>query len=222
LALTDGRLVLTTNGKRKVIDETGAVTVVPKLRYVCYKKTRHHNCDGQTGYTVSKLDGLVEQVVLRLFERLQDKPPEELISSDIQRKQETTRAILASAEKNFAKHKREYETYKAEVIKALQGKSKFNEDVLNELLTVSKEAMEAAEAEIQRCKQELANSSSEAYNEAQQNLKELLTWADLYKGSSMASKRMIMSQLIKAVRVRRDYELEIDFNIAYEQYCKGF
>ena len=120
----DGRLVLTTNGKRKVTDETGAVTVVPKLRYVCYKKTRHHNCDGQTGYTVSKLDGLVEQVVLRLFERLQDKPPEELISADIQRKQETTRAVLASAEKNLAKHKKEYNTYKAEVIKALQGKSK--------------------------------------------------------------------------------------------------
>lgn len=217
----DGRLVLTTNGKRKVIDETGAVTVVPKLRYVCYKKTRHHNCDGQTGYTVSKLDGLVEQVVLRLFERLRDKPPEELISADIQRKQETTRAVLASAEKNFAKHKKEYETYKAEVIKAPQGKSKFNADVLNELLTASKEAMEAAEAEIQQWKQELANDS-QTYKEAQKNLKELLTWADLYKSSSMASKRMIMSQLIKAVRVRRDYELEIDFNIAYEQYCKGF
>ncbi|HHT16522.1 MAG TPA: recombinase family protein, partial [Papillibacter sp.] len=121
----------------------------------------------------------------------------------------------------LAKHKKEYNTYKAEVIKALQGKSKFNADVLNELLTASKEAMEAAEAEIQQCKQELANDS-QTYKEAQKNLKELLTWADLYKSSSMASKRMIMSQLIKAVRVRRDYELEIDFNIAYEQYCKGF
>jgi len=161
-----------------------------------------------------KVDGLVEQVVLRLFERLQDKPPEELISSDIQRKQEIARAVLASAEKNFTKHKKEYETYKAEVIKALQGKSKFNADVLNELLIASKEAMEAAEAEIQRYSQELANSS-EAFIEAQQNLKELLTWAYLYKSSRMASKRMIMSQLIKAVWVRRDYELKIDFNIAY-------
>jgi hypothetical protein len=38
---------------------------------------------------------------------------------------------------------------------------------------------------------------------------------------SLASKKMIISQLIKAVRVRRDYELEIDFNVAYEQFCIG-
>jgi hypothetical protein len=64
--------------------------------------------------------------------------------------------------------------------------------------------------------------SGQVYKKTHQNLKELLTWADLYQSSSMASKRMIMSQLIKAVRVHRDYELDIDFNIAYEQYCIGF
>jgi DNA invertase Pin-like site-specific DNA recombinase len=215
------RLVLTTNGKRNVTDKTGAVTVVPKLRYICYNKTRHHDCDGQTGYTVPKLDGIVEEIVMRLFERLQDTPPDKLISNEIQSKQDTARAILAGAEKAFAKHQKEYETYKAEVIKAIQGKSKFNADILNELLTASKAAMDAAEAEIRQRKKELTDSS-QAYSEAQHNLKELLTWADLYRNSSMASKRMIMSQLVKTVRVRRDYELEIDFNIAYEQYCMGF
>lgn len=212
---------MTTNGKRSVTNETGEVTIVPKLRYICYNKTRHHDCDGQTGYTVPKLDGIVEQIVLRLFERLQDTPPDKLITNEIQSKQDTARAILAGAEKAFAKHQKEYETYKAEVIKAIQGKSKFNADVLNELLTASKAAMDAAEAEIHHRNKELTDSS-QAYSEAQHNLKELLTWADLFRNSSMASKRMIMSQLVKAVRVRRDYELEIDFNIAYEQYCMGF
>ncbi len=41
------RLTVTTNGKRYV---DGMAT--PKLRYVCYNKTRHAGqCDGQTGYT---------------------------------------------------------------------------------------------------------------------------------------------------------------------------
>ena len=215
------RLVLTTNGKRNVTDETGAVTVVPKLRYICYNKTRHHDCDGQTGYTVPKLDGIVEQIFIRLFERLQDAPPDTLISDEIQSKQDTSRAILASAEKAFLKHQKEYKTYKAEVLKSLQGKSKFSADILNELLTASKAAMDAAESEVILHKKTLQDSC-QTYKEAQQNLKELLTWADLYRSSSMASKRMIMSQLVKAVRVRRDYALEIDFNIAYKQYCMGF
>ncbi len=38
----------------------------------------------------------------------------------------------------------------------------------------------------------------------------------------MSSKQMIIAQLIKAVRVKRDYELEIDFNIAHEQSSWGF
>jgi DNA invertase Pin-like site-specific DNA recombinase len=215
------RLVLTTNGKRKKTDEAGNVTLVPKLRYVCYNKTRHHNCDGQTGYTVHKLDGIVEGIVLRLFEKLRDAPPDKLADSEIKKKQDAIRAVLANARKEYIKHKEEYEAYKAEVIKVIQGKSKFNEDVLNELLLSSKTAMDEAEAVIAKYEKELEDSS-EAYREVQNNLKKLMSWTDLYQNSSMASKRMIMARLIKAVRVRRNYEIEIDFNIAYEQYCMGF
>ena len=81
--------------------------------------------------------------------------------------------------------------------------------------------MEATENDIKKHRKSLEDSS-QVYKEAQQNLNELLTWADLYRNSSMASKRMIMSQLIKAVRVKRDYELEVDFNITYDQFCTGF
>jgi hypothetical protein len=44
----------------------------------------------------------------------------------------------------------------------------------------------------------------------------------LYRNATMASKKMIIPQIFKSVRVKRDYELEIDFNIAYDQYCMGF
>jgi DNA invertase Pin-like site-specific DNA recombinase len=63
------RLTITTNGK-KYHRQDGNVTVTPRARYVCYNKTRHsHLCDGQTGYTVRKLDVLVETVVRNLFQQ---------------------------------------------------------------------------------------------------------------------------------------------------------
>lgn len=74
--------------------------------------------------------------------------PDKLICDEIQSKPDTTNTILASAEKAFAKHQKEYETYKAEVIKAIQGKSKFDTDILNELLRASRAVLEAAEAEV--------------------------------------------------------------------------
>ena len=40
--------------------------------------------------------------------------------------------------------------------------------------------------------------------------------------SSFAAKKMIVSQFIKAVRVGRDYNIEVDFNVSFdefESYC---
>lgn len=211
-----GRLVLTTNGKRKEIDEDGNEIMVPKARYICYRKTRYHDCDGQTGYYVPKLDGIIEKIVQELFEKVKGKPEFDTVSN-----QDATYALLESAKETYAKHQQEYNTYKAEVLKSLNGESSFSADILSELLSGSKAAMEAAEREIDRCQRELAGDR-EANRDSRKNYETILTWVDLYNNASKASKRMIISQLIKAVRVKRDYELEIDFNIAYEQYCTGF
>jgi hypothetical protein len=74
------RLVVTTNGK-KYLRRDGDVTLTPRTRYVCYNRTRHsHLCDGQTGYTVKKLDAMVESVVRDLFEQLNDVPKDAIIA----------------------------------------------------------------------------------------------------------------------------------------------
>jgi hypothetical protein len=62
------------------IRKDGNVTVTPRTRYVCYNKTRHkHRCDGQTGYTVSKLDKIIDEVIHNLFSQLNDLPKEAII-----------------------------------------------------------------------------------------------------------------------------------------------
>ena len=44
-------MIVTTNGK-KYIKKDCDVTIRPRTRYFCYKKSRHKQCNGQTGYTV--------------------------------------------------------------------------------------------------------------------------------------------------------------------------
>ena len=44
------------------------------------------------------------------------------------------------------------------------------------------------------------------------------TWADEFDNSTMEQKKMIVCQLIKEVRVARGYELEIVFDLNYEQF----
>jgi len=73
------RLTLTTSGKKRV-NKDGKGTVIPRVRYVCYNKTRHkHLCDGQTGYTASKLDKIMDTIIHKLFARLTNLPKDAII-----------------------------------------------------------------------------------------------------------------------------------------------
>ena len=47
---------------------------------------------------------------------------------------------------------------------------------------------------------------------------DVLSWADMYAESPMDVKKMIVAQLISAVRVSRDYRIEIDFKISERQF----
>ena len=114
------------------------MTVTPKTRYVCYNKTRHpEKCDGQTGYTTSKLD---------------------------------------EAERNVAQ--------KRVIVESLE--------------------------------QELENSK-DTMRQVTRQYNDVLTWSDIYAESEMDVKKMIVSQLISAVRVSKDYKIEIDFKISERQ-----
>jgi hypothetical protein len=45
----------------------------------------------------------------------------------------------------------------------------------------------------------------------------MLTWADMYGQCDMAAKKMIVARLMRAVRVSRDYQVEIELTVDCEQ-----
>ena len=46
----------------------------------------------------------------------------------------------------------------------------------------------------------------------------LLTWADLYDQSTFEAKKMIAAQLIKFVHVGWDYNIEIIFDVSFQEF----
>ena len=91
------RLNLTTNGKyRKRAD--GSVDKTPRIRYICYGKTRKQTeCDGPTGYTMHVLDGIIDQVVHRIFSQIRGVSKRELVSSQYQEEVRRRKAKLKEA-----------------------------------------------------------------------------------------------------------------------------
>ena len=40
----------------------------------------------------------------------------------------------------------------------------------------------------------------------------------MYNNCTFEAKKMIVAQFVKAVRVRRDYEIDIEFNVSFEEF----
>lgn len=51
-----------------------------------------------------------------------------------------------------------------------------------------------------------------------QDYAELINWAKLFDNCNFEAKEMIIAQFVKAVRVKRDYEIEVEFNVAFDEF----
>ena len=210
------RLTVTTNGK-KYHRKDGEVTVTPRTRYVCYNKTRHkHLCDGQTGYTVSKLDKMIDEVIHRLFERLNDLPKEYIIEERYAEQIAEIKLQLTTARAAFQAHSAEVMEFEAEVIKIIRGESKLNSDLLNKLYEEAKGKAAESEHTVLELNEKLKNSEEMrvALSKQFDNIK---SWSDMYDGCGTETKKMILSHIMKTVRVSRDYEIEIDLTVDIDQ-----
>ena len=87
-------------------------------------------------------------------------------------------------------------SYKGEVHKAIQGKSTWNAELLNELIVEAKAEIEKLDSEIASA-QELVNNAESAAKEVKEEYNKILTWADMFEGSTLEGKKMIMWQVVK-------------------------
>lgn len=211
------RLTLTTSGRKRVHSD-GTEIHEMRPRYSCHYKPRHPGeCDGQSGYGVKKLDGIVDQVVRKQLERIRTAPNSELISIQHQKALDYAAARLKLVKAQIAEKQREIADYKAEAIRVIRGESKFSDELLNTLIEQAKEeeskladSYEEAQAEI--------TELSRGMEKEQEEYDRLISWAEIYSVCPFETKKMFISQFVKSVRVYRDYELEIEFNVSFEEF----
>ncbi len=50
---------------------------------------------------------------------------------------------------------------------------------------------------------------------------QFLSWADEFQNSTLEQRKMIACQLIRCVKVSRGYNVNIEFDMNYQQFCEG-
>ncbi|MCI2036333.1 MAG: recombinase family protein, partial [Oscillospiraceae bacterium] len=189
------RLTLTTSGRKKKMPD-GTIQKEIRMRYQCHYKVRHPGeCDGQSGYSVKKVDAIVDQLIRIKFSEITAASESEILSGQHEKDIELAKSKYEMAKAHLQDKQKELGDYKGEALKVIRGQSKMSIDLLNTLVTETEAkikeaqmALDAADAELK----ELLETSENRKREYDR----LLSWADLYDKSSFAAKKMIVSQFI--------------------------
>ena len=217
------RLTLTTSGK-KYIRKDGTVRNQVNSLYQCHFKARHPDlCDGQSGYGVIKLDEIVDALVRYQLSRIRVSAKDSLIADQHEKATAFARSRYKMSAMRLEEKQKELSDYEAETINVIRGKSRLNVDLLNSLVAKCKEEIAELSQEVDAQKADMERQLESAAQE-QAEFEKLESWADLYDNCTFEAKKMIVSQLIKAVYVYRDYRLEVEFRVSFDDFrrlCVG-
>ena len=197
-----GRLTLTTNGK-VYRHADGTPTKKKRIRYVCYNKTRHRaDCDGQTGYTMHILDGIIVKILHQVFDKLKNATSDMIVGNACKKHMALMQGDLKRAKTENTKANADYEALKAEVMKALQGRSSLPVEVLNEMLEETRQRVLDTSHKVTELTMEL-ESENDRVSELQAEFERIATWSEIFDSSDIATQKMICGYIIKRVNVCR-------------------
>ena len=210
------RLSLTSSGRTHTYADGHTVKEV-RPRYSCFYKIRHPgDCDGQSGYGVSKLDSIVEEVVRQIFAQFREVSRKKLLESVKTNDAARIQKKIKKIQKDLESKQKELDDLKAETILVIRGVSALDKELLGTLVAEAKDALETLEKQLVQAQEEYEEATKTA-KRSNYICNELLTWADVYDTANHDERRAILQQFIKEIRVRKDYEISITLNASFNQ-----
>lgn len=209
------RLCLTTNGKgRPREDGTDSI----RIRYCCQTRTRTHgDCDGQTGYTARKLDGVIEALMRDIFSRVQRLTREEVLDACYRTQLQERQGVAKKIRSDYNKAENDLQYLKTEIVKAITGSSDFSPAVLNRAILEQEQKCNELRMALNDAEQAIHDVSLQGVGMDSQ-YDSLLEWANAFDLASPSAKKVIVSRIIERVDVYRDYRLVIKFRLGIDQF----
>lgn len=196
----------------------GTVVEELKPKYNCFQRAQHlRECDGQALYLADRVDAIVLEIAREMFNTIQCSPRDKVLEQKIRQESRDKQQQKRILEKKLQECEHQLERYESEVIKCLDGKSSFSEEMLARLIA-------KAENELKLARQEytVALVAVEDEREAEQKIKacyrQFCGWAEEFEMASLARKRLILSQLFEKVEVGKGYEVTVHVNMSYTQF----
>ena len=174
-------------------------------------------CEGQSVYSAPKIERAVTEILKTYLAKIRSTPKDVALEKRYKAEIAELREKQGRLQKEIDKLKRQVVELSAEIGKSLIGESKFTPDILSASIENTNALLRQKEAELNDINYKLANQQN-AMGKLDYYYSQFRTWADEFDNSTMEQKKMIVCQLVKEIRIARGYEIEIVFDINYEQF----
>ena len=186
----------------------GTIREKVQAKYNCYQRGQKlRACDGQSLYLAERVDAVVLEVVHDIFRRIQQEPYDRSIEQKLRQENGEQERQKQAAEKKIKAAQYKQKRYEDEVIRCLDGQSRFSEEMLARLIA-------EAETEVRQAKEEYAellrNDTTRAtIQQIRSYYDEFLGWANEFDLATIPRKRAILGQLIEKVEVGKGYKVTV-------------
>jgi DNA invertase Pin-like site-specific DNA recombinase len=211
------RLITSTAGKKR-IRKDGTINERRYWRYLCYNYMRHRDeCCGQSGYMAKRIDDIVVDAVRDLLKSLKAVPLSAVVNKRHQAEIKDLQSKLTAAKNTLAKATENLGALKSEVVKSIQGESSFDQELLNEMISLAERERNVADETVRQFSDAMQHSEN-LIDEYKSQHERFISWADIFDDCEDAVRKMIVSQLVEKVVVLRGYEVRIELSISMQQY----
>jgi len=196
----------------------GSKYSVRKQRYICCNKARKRgDCDGQSAYLTERIDGAVNVIVLEYLASIKTTAK----SIALEKRYKTEIAEMKTQKKVAENIKKEWverlAQLSAEITKSLTGDSSFTPDMLSMAIDNAKSELQKSEDKLAELNYKLTNSQG-AVKKLDYYYDQFRSWANEFEVASLEQRKMIICQLVREINISRGYNLDIVFDVNYEQF----
>ena len=189
--------------------------------YKCYNRTQHKElCDGPTTYRAEKVDAVISELIRNILQKAKSIRLYDLIHQQATASTFDLQQQLQQMKSDLSKRTSELKKWESMMLDSIEGTCIFSPQQI-------KNRMDSIQTEIDALlnNQEALEHQLQGFNgvtkELQEQHEQLVSWADLFEIASPAERKLIASQLIKAVTLKRNYQIQVEFNISEAQYLNG-
>jgi hypothetical protein len=186
--------------------------------YKCRGKiySNEKKCDGQTTYSAKKIDIDIEDQVEDFIVNISKNQLSKAFIKQLDDNIKNIKMEINKTSQQIIEINEQIEVLKNEVPKALLGKSKFNTDLLQDLLNQKTNELPDVKENLKQLNLELEDVKRIKDHQIKTN-KEIENWNEVYRNASLEKKKILISEVVDRVYLFRD-EVKIKFKITNDLY----